>query len=68
MTRTKFILENTVRRLIGYDGSCCISCHEDADEWGYALCWLDLGDGREAEVCCAVANYYKEWLKVGVGK
>jgi hypothetical protein len=33
--------------------SCCGSCHEDADEYGFALC----GDGENWWVCCAVSMW-----------
>lgn len=36
---------------------CCLSCHEDADEYGYELLYLEL-DGQLIEVCCAVMNAY----------
>ncbi len=39
----------------GYPRHCCISCHEDADDWGYDLMW-DI-DGTY-EVCCGVYNEF----------
>ena len=40
-----------------YPKHCCISCHEDADEWGYDLmadCFPET-----YEVCCRV---YEEFI------
>ena len=36
---------------------CCVSCHEDNEEYGYDLCSAELG-GMEVECCCKVS----EWL------
>ena len=33
--------------------SCCNSCHDDADEYGYFL----SGDGENYDVCCTRANW-----------
>lgn len=50
--RTKFCWDYP-----GYPQHCCISCHEDAEEWGFAL----MGDYRETyEVCCGVFNEHIE--------
>lgn len=36
--------------------NCCISCHEDCDEYGYAM--LEQYDGDDVlEICCALGNY-----------
>lgn len=38
---------------------CCDSCHEDdAERYGDDL-WFDI-DGREWNICCALANKYEE--------
>jgi hypothetical protein len=34
----------------------CDSCHEDADEYGISLMELTLPDGKEASVCCKMAE------------
>jgi len=57
-----FISEAIIRRLIHFKGNCCLSCHDDADA-GYPMCFIDFGKGREAEVCCAIANTYDQWIK-----
>jgi hypothetical protein len=59
----KWISEDKVRRLIKYDGSCCLSCHEDCDEYGYSMIGIRFSKEREAEVCCAVSNAFHEWDK-----
>lgn len=35
---------------------CCGSCHADEEEGYSSLCEIDLADGREGSVCCAVAG------------
>lgn len=51
---SRWVSERAIRRLCRYTGACCASCHDDSDA-GYAdMAFLDLGKGREAEVCCAV--------------
>lgn len=40
---------------------CCLSCHEDADEFGYALC--SAPDDDDSEVCCAVKIALEEQKK-----
>ena len=59
----KLLCCNEAAELIGdcFDG-CCQSCHEDADEWGYDLCYFRF-NGIEYEVCCQVMLAYEEWLK-----
>lgn len=44
---------------LGLECGCCGSCHVDADEFGYRLIELDLGD-VEAWVCCRMAAAYEE--------
>jgi len=39
--------------------SCCDSCHEDADEYGYDLCEVEIGPDEYAVVCCKVSNYLR---------
>ncbi len=39
---------------LGLPRRCCISCHEDYEDYGYPLCGTTLADGREADVCCEV--------------
>jgi len=58
----RYIQENAVRRLIKFDGSCCLSCHEDMDDYDYPMLFVDFGKDREAEVCCAVHKAYEGWL------
>jgi recombinational DNA repair protein (RecF pathway) len=41
------------------DFPCCISCHEDADEWGFPLMEV-AHQGKDYEVCCEVA---RAWIK-----
>jgi hypothetical protein len=36
--------------------SCCESCHDDADQYGYDL----FGDGVNYRVCCTVAKWLKD--------
>ena len=38
------------------EASCCISCHEDHDDYDFDLIRVELKDGTLAEVCCAVAG------------
>lgn len=38
---------------------CCISCHEDEEDYNIPLCTLEIA-GFEYEVCCKVATAYKE--------
>lgn len=42
---------------------CCLSCHEDADEFGYAL--TSAPDDEDSEICCGVANWLKERKAAG---
>lgn len=35
-----------------YEGSCCWSCHEDRDDYGYPM--IELDDG--GEVCCSISR------------
>ena len=37
------------------DFSCCISCHEDDDDWGYDMFEIEF-QNEEYYVCCAGAN------------
>lgn len=43
----------------GLDCACCGSCHVDADEYGYSLLEIDLGDVK-AWVCCYMAVAYDQ--------
>jgi hypothetical protein len=63
MADTKWINEVKIRRLIKFNGSCCQSCHEDMDDYGYYGCSIDFGKDRETECCCAISVAYDEWLK-----
>ncbi len=45
-------------RVKGFPG-CCESCHEDEEEYGYAMC-SHQGRRREYEVCCKVATWLNE--------
>jgi len=36
---------------------CCLSCHEDANEYGFDLCRVTLKEGEEAAACCSVVNW-----------
>lgn len=38
---------------------CCVSCHEDSEEYGYELCSAELG-GMEVECCCKVSKWLDE--------
>ena len=38
--------------------SCCVSCHEDAEEWGYDL--IEVLDIDGSRVCCAVSRWADE--------
>lgn len=35
----------------------CTSCHYDYEEFGYWMNGVTFADGREAVVCCGVAEY-----------
>jgi hypothetical protein len=35
---------------------CCLSCHEDADEYGYDMCG-GYGEWEDVEVCCLVMRW-----------
>lgn len=48
-----------VSKIIGYEGPCCDSCHDDG-ELGYDMLDVEV-DGREAEVCCHVLHAANEW-------
>jgi len=56
------VSEEAIVRLIKFEGSHCTSCHED-EAAGYWMCWINLGKGREAEVCCDVKRAYDEWCR-----
>ena len=58
----KYISESVIKRLIHFTGNCCLSCHEDNDEWNDPMCWIDLGKNRSCECCCTVVNAYDKWL------
>jgi len=38
---------------------CCVSCHEDNEEYGYDLCSAELG-GMDVECCCKVSTWLGE--------
>jgi len=57
----KIVKEETIRRLIKFKGNCCLSCHEDSNNYDIPMCWIDFGKGREGEVCCSVANAFDNW-------
>lgn len=42
---------------------CCLSCHDDADNWGYDLLEGWLLDGRRVSVCCRM---HEELLRLGM--
>ncbi len=46
------------RFLDGWPG-CCMSCHEDADEYGFDLIEHRV-HGRRVEVCCGISNEFFE--------
>lgn len=61
--KKRYVSENAIQKLIKHP-YCCNSCHDDADDYGYDLIELtpeELGKNRWAEVCCEVANMFKEW-------
>jgi len=61
--KEKWVREDVIVRLIGpYFKGHCESCHQD-EAMGYDMCFLDLGKGRYAEVCCRVAEAFEEWLQ-----
>lgn len=35
-------------------GSCCISCHDDANEGYDSMFYIEMVGGRRAVVCCAI--------------
>lgn len=37
------------------EGHCCLSCHEDYDDYNYDMCCATLINGQEIEVCCATS-------------
>jgi hypothetical protein len=41
------------------DIPCCDSCHDDAWEEGYAMCYVYLPDCTY-EICCTLAAWYDE--------
>jgi hypothetical protein len=41
---------------------CCVSCHEDNEEYGYGLCSAEI-DGMEVECCCKVSTWIGETQK-----
>jgi len=60
--RMKNVSEQAIRRLIKYKGPCCMSCHDDADEFDYEMCNIYSEDfQRRAEVCCAVKVAFDKW-------
>jgi hypothetical protein len=67
----KYVSENAVRRLIKFDGPCCISCHDDAEEYEgtglYQLMELEFSKDRWSEVCCSVRNEYDAWIRRRAG-
>lgn len=60
-TKERYISWEIVRRLIGYDGPCCESCHEDNELFGIEMTIIEFGRGRWTEVCCFVSNAYDDW-------
>jgi len=61
----KYVLHH---RSIHPDIVCCTSCHDDSDELGYDLLFVELGECGacqfDAEVCCSVARYIGEHPEV----
>lgn len=54
---------DVVAKVYGFDTkNCCVSCHEDYEEFGYDLCELTLPDEIVIE-CCCVAKSYVDSLK-----
>lgn len=39
--------------------NCCLSCHEDEEEYGYDLCCVEA-DGQDHIICCALAVAFRE--------
>ena len=54
--------ESAIRRLIKFDGSCCMSCHDD-EEYGIDMREVELGKGRISYLCCTVLEALKEYQK-----
>lgn len=49
--------------LVTDDVTCCDSCHEDYDDYGYAMCeYYDMGESKDEVwiVCCFVAKALEE--------
>jgi hypothetical protein len=44
-------------RLAKHIPPCCLSCHEDEEEYNYFL----SGDGESYAVCCSVANWLESF-------
>lgn len=60
----KYIAENAIRRLIKYDGPCCLSCHREQDELGYHMSYRELGKERATEICCNVVTAFDKWRRI----
>lgn len=57
----RWVSEEAVKRLINFKGSCCTSCHDDQDEYGYELPEIDFNKDRYSTVCCAVLIAWEKW-------
>lgn len=51
---------SVVKQAYPHTPSCCHSCHEDADYYGYWLC----GDDENFSVCCAVGRFLEDTLLI----
>ncbi len=50
-------------REAGLQFACCISCHEDYDDFGYDACSVELR-GEYLQVCCVAARAMDTWRDV----
>ena len=46
------------------DVGCCGNCHEDNEEYGYTLFYIDTDKGFY-EVCCRINAAYKNGIETG---
>lgn len=53
--------EKAIRRLIKFEGNCCMSCHDEEELGVSDMIEIELGKDRIVYVCCAVNNAYKDY-------
>lgn len=57
----KYIAEKIILRFLKLTTKdCCISCHDDQDEYISHLILIELGKNRYSEVCCEVARQWEQ--------